>query len=107
MPLFKKVETHLIAVNDLDPAREAVERALANASSDERPGLQRALEIIDTVTVPGEPRLRWAKKVLDEAGVDVDTHRIQAVRTIRDSLPGLGLSAAVELVKDVQGAAQS
>lgn len=106
MPLFTKLETHLVAVSDLDSAREAVEEALENASSDEQPGLQRALEIIDAVSTREDPRLRWIRSVLDEAGIDVNTHQIQAVKAVRDSLPGLSLTGAVELIKEVKDTVQ-
>jgi hypothetical protein len=104
--MLTKRETHLIALNDLDAAREAVENALDGASSDERPGLQRALEIIDAVSTREDPRRRWTRNVLDEAGIDVHAQEVHAVKAVRERLPGLSLSGAVGLVNEVKNASK-
>ncbi|MEV0085735.1 hypothetical protein [Saccharopolyspora sp. NPDC050642] len=97
--MFGKREAHLLVLNDLDEAREAVRRAVHDASPEELPGLQRALRILDEAG-DGEPQeIRWTRQVLADAGIDPSTHEIAAVREVRRKLPGLSLASAADLVR--------
>lgn len=98
--MFGKTETHVVVLSDLEDAREAIRRAADGADPEEAPGLRRALELIDEVASAGvDPRARWVRGVLDAAGVDADAEEVRAVRAVRNKLPGLSLSGAVELVR--------
>ncbi|MEV0702624.1 hypothetical protein AB0I53_32530 [Saccharopolyspora sp. NPDC050389] len=101
--MFGKREAHLVVLNDLDEAWEAVRRAVHDASPEELPGLQRALKILDEAG-DGEPQeIRWTRQVLTRAGIDPRTHEVAAVREVRKQLPGLSLASAVGLVRQVKG----
>jgi hypothetical protein len=100
--MFGKREAHLVVLNDLDEAREAVRRTVHDASPEELPGLQRALKILDEATDGDPPELRWVRQVLTKADVDPDTHEIAAVREVRKQLPGMSLASAVGLVRQVK-----
>ncbi|MDH6121974.1 hypothetical protein [Kitasatospora sp. GAS204B] len=84
----------------LDPVRQALERALIEADQEERPGLRRALEILDgfgPTSGPVDPE--WARKVLATAGVDPRTAEVKAVRELRSAHQGLSLKEAAGLVR--------
>ncbi|MFD8738252.1 hypothetical protein ACFV06_25530 [Streptomyces sp. NPDC059618] len=103
--MFGKKEVHLIALSDLDDARDAVRRAQADAPAEEAAGLRRAARILDELAERGgEPRVRWARGVLERDGVDPVTHEVAAVRALRQELPGLSLVAAVELAREAKPA---
>ncbi|CCK28884.1 hypothetical protein BN159_4505 [Streptomyces davaonensis JCM 4913] len=99
-----KKEAHLIALSDLDEAREAVRQALAGASAADEPGLRAALGILDGFA-GSDPRVRWVARVLGERGIDPHTHEVAAIKALRDALPGLSLVAASTLVKEARQAA--
>ncbi|CAL9490424.1 hypothetical protein [Streptomyces sp. enrichment culture] len=99
-----KREAHLVALSDLDEAREAVRQALAGASAAEEPGLRAALSILDRFA-GSDPRVRWVAQVLGEQGIDPRTHEVAAIKALRDALPGLGLALAAQLVREAKQAA--
>ncbi|GAA4620520.1 hypothetical protein GCM10023108_49980 [Saccharopolyspora hordei] len=99
--MFGKRETHFVVLNDLDDGREAVRRALQDAPEAERPGLERALAVLDSVTGSEAPQVRWTREVLAEAGIDPVEREVAAVREVRKRMPGLSLVAAVELVRSL------
>jgi ribosomal protein L7/L12 len=98
-----KKEAHLVALSDLDEAREAVRQALAGASAAEEPGLRAALGILDGFA-GSDPRVRWVAQVLGQQGIDPRTHEVAAIKALRDALPGLGLASAAELVREAKQA---
>ncbi|MEU9138756.1 hypothetical protein AB0D33_22830 [Streptomyces sp. NPDC048404] len=101
--MFNKKEAHLIALSDLGDARDAVSRALSDAPADEAPGLRRAARILDELAERGEePRVRWARGILERDGVDPVTHEVAAVRALRQELPGLSLLAATQLAREAK-----
>jgi hypothetical protein len=98
--MFMTRETHLVVFRDLDKARDAVLGAVAEGNTEEIPGLQRALRILDDLAADTvDPPVRWVLKVLEKEGIDPCTHALPAVRCLRQALPGLGLANAVGLVK--------
>lgn len=106
--MFSKQEAHLIALSDLDDARDAVRGALSDAPADEAPGLRRAARILDELAERGgEPRVRWARGILERDGVDPVTHEVAAIRALRQELPGLSLLAAMKLARETKLAQQS
>ncbi|MFJ5557817.1 hypothetical protein ACIQCD_10415 [Streptomyces sp. NPDC093250] len=99
--MFGSKETHLVALSDLDEAREAVRQALADASDADAPGLRVALGILDGFTA-SDPRVRWVGKVLGEQGINPRTHEVAAIKALRDALPGLSLVAATALAREAK-----
>lgn len=103
--MFSKKEVHLIALSDLGDARDAVHQALSDAAVDELPGLRRAARILDDLAErAGEPRLRWARGILEREGIDPVSHEVAAIRALRLELPGLSLTAATELAREAKSA---
>ncbi|MFZ3499138.1 hypothetical protein ACODT5_39010 [Streptomyces sp. 5.8] len=101
--MFSKKEVHLIALSDLDDARDALRRALSGAPGDEVAGLRRAAQILDGLAERGgEPRVRWARGILERDGVDPVSHEVAAIRALRQELPGLSLTAATELAREAK-----
>ncbi|GGT38546.1 hypothetical protein GCM10010271_48130 [Streptomyces kurssanovii] len=101
--MFNKKEVHLIALSDLGDARDAVRQALSDAPGDEVPGLRRAARILDDLAGrTGEPRLRWARGILEREGIDPVDHEVAAIRALRQELPGLSLTAATELAREAK-----
>ncbi|MFE0515961.1 hypothetical protein [Streptomyces sp. NPDC058964] len=104
--MFSKKETHFVVLNDLDEARAALQEALRQAGDDgSAPGLRRALEIADGIGGGEDPRVRWARQVLDGEGIDPRAREVHAVKALRQALPGLSLVAAVHLVRQCQAPA--
>ncbi|MEU1849561.1 hypothetical protein ABZ499_09865 [Streptomyces sp. NPDC019990] len=99
--MFGNKETHLVALSDLDEAREAVREALAGASATDAPGMRAALSILDGFT-GSDPRVRWVAKVLAEKGIDPRTNEVAAIKALRDALPGLSLVAATTLAREAK-----
>ena len=100
--MFKR-EAHLVVLRDSAATREALQSALSDANAEEAPGLRRALAILDDTREAEDPRRQWTRQILDEAGLDPKSQSVHAVREVRKALPGLSLSAAVSLVKQVAG----
>ncbi|MFW5416090.1 hypothetical protein J0910_05650 [Nocardiopsis sp. CNT-189] len=96
--MFRRPQANLIVLRDIDSAVEALRGALDGADPAERPGLLRALAILEQET-DADPRIRWTRQVLADAGVDPREKEVQAVKAVRDALPGLTLQQAVDLVK--------
>ncbi|GAA1105948.1 hypothetical protein [Nocardiopsis composta] len=92
----------LIVLRDIDPALEALREALNDADPEERPGLRRALAILEEAAGAEDPRLRWTRQVLADAGIDPREKEGHAVKAVRQALPGLTLKQAVDLVKQAQ-----
>jgi hypothetical protein len=91
---------NLVVLHDVDTVRAAVEQALAHADEAERPGLRRALTIIDEARADdGDLKVRWARRYLADAGVPAGDTGTGAIRALRQAVPGLGLAEAVELVQ--------
>ncbi|WP_017592093.1 hypothetical protein [Nocardiopsis potens] len=96
--MFRRPQANLIVLRDIDSAVEALREALAAADPAEEPGLLRALAILEQETDP-DPRLRWTRQVLADAGIDPREKKVHAVKAVRDALPGLSLQQAVDLVE--------
>ncbi|MGW1199983.1 hypothetical protein ACWD4B_29720 [Streptomyces sp. NPDC002536] len=87
---------------DLTPVKDALRTALGEAEEAERPGLERALAIVEEFASADQVATQdWARKTLAVAGVDPVTHEVKAVRALRQARPGLGLKEAVDLVRSL------
>ncbi|MEU7163087.1 hypothetical protein AB0A70_00305 [Streptomyces morookaense] len=87
---------------DLTPVKDALRTALGEADEAERPGLQRALAIVEEFASADQVATQdWARKTLAVAGIDPATHEIRAIKALRQARPGLTLKEGVDLVKSL------
>ncbi|MBM9619816.1 hypothetical protein ACFU9F_20210 [Streptomyces zhihengii] len=108
-----KRDAQTIFVRDSDAVTAALGKALAEAPPEERPGLERALEIAGGVcsSSEAETQARWVRAHLDAAAVTGPADSVTAIKALREAAPGMSLLAAVELarttraVEDARGAA--
>ncbi|MFJ4188812.1 hypothetical protein [Kitasatospora sp. NPDC089509] len=86
--------------SDLDVLRTALQTALDTAAEEERPGLRRALGLVeDFVPGVGPDGVARTRTLLAAAGIDPRTAEVKAVREVRRAHPGLSLQEAVDLVR--------
>ncbi|MFG2577123.1 hypothetical protein [Streptomyces sp. NPDC048481] len=99
--LGKKQDVVLV-VRDADVVAAALREALAGASPEERPGLERAVALVEATAAATEARLRadWVRSRLAAVGFTGDVASIAAVKALRRAEKRLSLLAAVELQKD-------
>jgi muramidase (phage lysozyme) len=98
--------SHLVVLHDAGEAQKALVAAIATAPPEQIPGLQRAIDILSTVS--GSDALleqRWAEQVLKKKGFDPVTQDVEAIRALRQELPGLALTKANELVQRLKATA--
>lgn len=90
------------ALRDADVIAAALRQALADASPQERPGLERAAALVESTAAATETQLRarWVRDRLAAAGFTGDIASVAAVKALRQAEPGLSLLAAVQLQKD-------
>src|SRR5687767_10289279 len=98
----------VLFVRDADVIAETVRRALAEATPEERPGLERAAALIEEAAAGSDHalRARWVKERLAAAGYEGPADSVTAIKALRDAEPGLSLRSAVALAKDVASAGQ-
>ncbi|MEU8708573.1 hypothetical protein [Streptomyces sp. NPDC048565] len=89
---------------DLGPVKSAVQQALNDASEVERPGLSRALEVIDGLirTDQGPATVEWARTTLAVAGIDPFGKETKAIQALRAARPGIKIREAGILVREVR-----
>lgn len=99
----KGQEEPVVVIRDSRSVEAALRQALDTADDGERAGLQRALTVVEQTTgLPdAQVRRRWARDILHREGVDAAADGVNAVKTLRQTVPGLSLTAACQLVKDV------
>ncbi|MGQ4362902.1 hypothetical protein [Streptomyces sp. SAS_272] len=92
----------VLTVRDSDLVAAALRQALAEASPEERPGLERAAALVESTAAAtdGQMRARWVRSRLASAGFTGDLASVSAVRALRKAEPDLSLLAAVRLQKD-------
>ncbi|WP_018546565.1 hypothetical protein [Streptomyces sp. LaPpAH-108] len=90
-----------LVVRDADLVSAALRQALAEAGPEERPGLERALEIVAATGGADDDQLcaRWFRDRLAAAGFTGDIGSIAALKALRQSERGLSLLTAVRLQK--------
>ncbi len=93
----------VLPLRDADVIEEALRKALEGASPQERPGLERAVALVEAVAAETDGRLRarWARDRLAAAGFTGDVAAVAAVKALRREEPRLLLLAAAELQKDL------
>ncbi|MFE1826855.1 hypothetical protein [Streptomyces yangpuensis] len=94
--------TFVLPIRDSDTVVASLRRALAEATPEERPGLERAVAVVEAAADADETRLRarWVRARLAAAGFTGDVGSVAAVKALRRAEPKLSLLAAVELQKD-------
>ncbi|MGF1427401.1 hypothetical protein [Kitasatospora sp. LaBMicrA B282] len=103
--MFFPLPTRPKAAN-LAGVEAALQAALDEADEMERPGLERALEILaGYLDINGKDAEDWARSVLELAGVDARATEVKAVRELRLARPDLTLKEAVTLARKVAGKA--
>ncbi|MFE1437449.1 hypothetical protein [Streptomyces sp. NPDC058739] len=92
----------VILVRDADVVAAALRQALAAAPPEERPGLERAVAVVESsaAATESELRARWVRTRLDAVGFTGDITSVAAVKALRKAERGLSLLAAVELHRD-------
>ncbi|MER5530119.1 hypothetical protein ABT075_36970 [Streptomyces sp. NPDC002677] len=99
---LSKRNTFVLAIRDADVVAAALRQALAEASAEERPGLERAAALVESTASATEPELRarWVRSRLAAVGFTGDVGSVAAVKALREAEPKLSLLAAVQLQKE-------
>ncbi|MCR3728488.1 hypothetical protein [Streptomyces umbrinus] len=103
MGLSKK-NNFVLTIRDADVVAAALRQALAEASPEERPGLERAAALVESTAAATETQLRarWVRSRLADTGFTGDITSVEAVKALRQAEPQLSLLAAVQLQKDAE-----
>ncbi|MEV2194708.1 hypothetical protein AB0I02_27520 [Streptomyces phaeochromogenes] len=103
MGLSKK-NNFVLTIRDADVVAAALRQALAGASPEERPGLERAAALVESTAATTETQLRarWVRSRLADTGFTGDITSVEAVKALRQAEPQLSLLAAVQLQKDAE-----
>lgn len=99
---LNKKHNFVLLVRDADVVGAALRQALAEATPEERPGLERAAALVESTAAATETELRarWVRSRLAAVGFTGDLTSVAAVRALRKAEPRLSLLAAVQLQKD-------
>ncbi|MFF9765377.1 hypothetical protein ACF1GT_01925 [Streptomyces sp. NPDC014636] len=99
--LTGKYESVLV-IRDADLVAAALRTALADASPEERPGLERAVALVESTAAATENQLRarWVRSRLSAVGFTGDIASITALKALRQAEPTLRLMTAVQLQKE-------
>ncbi|MEU6213237.1 hypothetical protein ACIPRL_06300 [Streptomyces sp. NPDC090085] len=91
----------VLLMRDSDTVAAALGRALAEAPPEERPGLERAIALVEATAAATEGALkaRWVRERLDAVGFTGDLSSVAAVKALRKAERRLSLAAAVQLQK--------
>ncbi|MFG2133912.1 hypothetical protein ACGFNV_39970 [Streptomyces sp. NPDC048751] len=99
---LNKKHNHVLLIRDADLVAATLRQALADASPEERPGLERAAALVESTAAATDGRLRahWVRSRLASVGFTGDITSMRAIKALRQAEPGLSLLAAVELQKE-------
>lgn len=99
---LNKKHNFVLLIRDADVVAAALRQALADASSEERPGLERAAALVESTAAASEHQLRarWVRSRLAAVGFTGDITSVAAVKALRQAEPKLSLLAAVQLQKE-------
>ncbi|MFJ8944857.1 hypothetical protein ACIRG4_16650 [Streptomyces sp. NPDC102395] len=92
----------VLVLRDSDLIADTLRKALADASPEDRPGLERAAALVESTAATSEPRLRaqWVRTRLAAAGFTGPLDSTAAVKALRRVEPTLTLLAAAQLHRD-------
>ncbi|MFF1302472.1 hypothetical protein [Streptomyces sp. NPDC058307] len=97
---LNKKHNFVLLVRDADVIAAALRQAPAEAPPEERPGLERAVALVESTAAETVLRARWARSRLAAVGFTGDIASVAAVRALRKAEPKLSLLAAVQLQKE-------
>ncbi|MFH0177924.1 hypothetical protein ACIA6D_37080 [Streptomyces cacaoi] len=99
---LNKKHNFVLTIRDADVVAAALRQALAEASPEERPGLERAAALVESSAAAEETRLRarWVRSRLAAVGFQGDIASVAAVKALRQAEPKLSLLAAVQLQRE-------
>ncbi|MFE5599747.1 hypothetical protein ACFQ8O_11230 [Streptomyces coelicoflavus] len=94
-------ELNVLVLRDTDVVAHGIRQALAEATPEERPGLERAAALVEQAAAAPDAALfaRWVHERLASAGYDGPVDSVRAVKVLREAAPGLSLRQAVQLTK--------
>lgn len=92
----------VLLIRDADVIAQTLRQALAEASPEERPGLERAAALVESTATGTAAQLRahWVRDRLSATGFTGDIGSVAAVKALRQAEPRLSLLTAVQLQKD-------
>ncbi|MET8612564.1 MULTISPECIES: hypothetical protein [Streptomyces] len=92
----------VLVIRDADVVAAALREALAGASPEERPGLERAVALVESTAEATATQLRadWTRSRLAAVGFTGDLSSVAATKALRQAEPSLSLLAAVQLQKE-------
>ncbi|CAL9400467.1 hypothetical protein [Streptomyces sp. Tu 3180] len=98
----RQPELNVLVLRDADVIADGIRRALAEATPEQRPGLERAAALAGRAAAASdaELRARWVHERFAAAGYRGPADSVQAVKVLREAAPGLSLLSAVRLTKD-------
>ncbi|MFG2680902.1 hypothetical protein [Streptomyces sp. NPDC048392] len=98
----RQPELNVLVLRDADVIAHGLRQALAEATPEQRPGLERAAALVEraAAVTDAELRARWVHERLAAAGHQGPADSVQAVKALREAAPGLGLVQAVQLTRD-------
>ncbi|KUJ66712.1 hypothetical protein ACZ90_33815 [Streptomyces albus subsp. albus] len=98
---------NVLVLRDTEELGLALRRALATADDAERPGLERAVALVNEQIALSDAdlRVRWTRRALAGSGVDESTDQVSVIRALRKAQPDLGLATAVRLANEAYGPA--
>ncbi|MBL1111423.1 hypothetical protein JK364_03215 [Streptomyces sp. 110] len=93
---------NIVLIRDAHVVAAALRQALDGASAETRPGLERAVTIVESTAAATETQVRghWVRSRLADVGFSGDLTSVAAVKALRGAEPGLSLLAAVRLRDD-------
>ncbi|MGW3359290.1 hypothetical protein ACWDFL_28390 [Streptomyces bungoensis] len=92
----------VLVIRDAELVGVALRQALGEAAPEERPGLERAVALVQATVDATESRVcaRWVRSRLAAVGFKGDIASMSALKALRRAEPTLGLAAAVRLQKE-------
>ncbi|MFD9394011.1 hypothetical protein ACFWBB_25720 [Streptomyces sp. NPDC060000] len=99
---LNKKHNFVLTIREADVVAAALRQALAEAAPEERPGLERATALVESIAAAEETQLRarWVRSRLAAVGFQGDITSVAAVRALRQAEPKLSLLAAVQLQRE-------
>ncbi|MEW2051906.1 hypothetical protein [Streptomyces sp. NPDC005476] len=99
---LNKKHNFVLTIRDADVVAAALRQALAEAEPEERPGLERAVTLVESTAAAAETqvRARWVRSRLAAVGFQGDITSVAAVKALREAEPELSLLAAVQLQRE-------
>ena len=99
---LNRKHTSVLVIRDAEVVAAALREALAEASPEERPGLERAAALVESTAAATEAQLRadWTRSRLAAVGFTGDLSSVAATKALRQAEPRLSLLSAVQLQKE-------